>query len=267
MDRLTQIQNQLQQTGLAKSRLQQSFDFRQNLLDQTNSYAGSDIDCLIFIPAEDKDSNNLNQSNTDQAYIQIEDRLQTITVSSARSVSPIRRLGETAPIAYGRGSRTIAGSMIFTSGLRDAFIDTISKSVTEREPINEPVLFVDQIPKFSMVLQASNEFGNMSSALLINITLTNFGTTFSIDDIYTESTFTYVAEQYMPLSKVPTDKSQFKNEIINMKNALTVNYDKTIDDLIEERSSILSAKATKLQQDLDQYRIMQMINKSIRSGY
>ena len=128
--------------------------------------------------------------------------------------------------------------MIFTSGLRDAFIDAISKSVTEREPINEPVLFVDQIPKFSMVLQASNEFGNISNALLIDITLTNFGTTFSIDDIYTESTFTYVAEQYMPLSKVPTDKNQFRNELIAMKNALTINYDKTIDDLVEEDQRI-----------------------------
>ena len=166
--------------------------------------------CLITIPTV------YNETTIDPGYSEIEEKIQTLTVSSARSVMPVRRLGETNPVAYARGSRTIAGSMVFTSGLRDAFINMLSKSYTDGEPMKEPTLFVDQMPKFSMVLQASNELGGMSSALLTNITLTNFGTTFSIDDIYTESTYTYVAEQYFPLSAAgwESDKDRLRKEIM-----------------------------------------------------
>ena len=162
---------------------------------QVVSYAGSDILCTIYIPA------NHSQGTTDPGFAEVTDHLQTITVSSARSIMPVRRLGETNPVEYTRGSRTIAGSMIFTAGLRDAFVRLMSKSYVDGEPRGEPTLFVDQMPKFSIAFQASNELGGVSSALLTNITLTNFGTTFSIDDIYTESTYTYVAEQYFPISE------------------------------------------------------------------
>jgi len=179
---------------------------------QAISYAGSDILCLITIPTV------YNETTIDPGYSEIEEKIQTLTVSSARSVMPVRRLGETNPVAYARGSRTIAGSMVFTSGLRDAFINMLSKSYTDGEPMKEPTLFVDQMPKFSMVLQASNELGGMSSALLTNITLTNFGTTFSIDDIYTESTYTYVAEQYFPLSASSweSDKKILRKHVMKM---------------------------------------------------
>ena len=174
------------------------------------SYAGSDILCLITIPALH------NETTDDPGFSEIENKLQTVTVSSARSVMPVRRLGETNPVAYARGSRTIAGSMVFTAGLRDAFVNMLSKSYSDGEPIREPTIFVDQIPKFSMVFQASNELGGISSAILHNITLTNFGTTFSIDDIYTESTYTYVAEQYFPLSAAgwESDKDRLRKEIM-----------------------------------------------------
>lgn len=162
------------------------------------SFSGSDIICLIAVP----------QTSSTTAVIEIEDKLQTITVTSARSIMPVRRLGETSPIAYTRGSRTIAGSMVFTTGLRDAFLNYFAnKSKDDGEPISEPTIFVDQIPRFDMVFQGLNEVeGIVSQAILRGVTLTNFGTTFSIDDIYTESTFTYVAEEYFPLS-IEKDRS------------------------------------------------------------
>ena len=90
----------------------------------------------------------------------------------------------------------------------DAFLNYFAnKSKDDGEPISEPTIFVDQIPKFDMVFQGLNEVeGIVSQAILRGVTLTNFGTTFSIDDIYTESTFTYVAEEYFPLS-IEKDRS------------------------------------------------------------
>lgn len=176
------------------------------------SFSGSDILCLIHIPPT---------ANT-QSSTEIEDQLQTITVTSARSVMPVRRLGETSPIAYTRGSRTIAGSMVFTTSLRDAFLSYFAKkSVADGEPLREPTIFVDQIPKFDMIFQGLNEVkGVVSQAILKGITLTNFGTTFSIDDIYTESTFTYVAEQYFPMAVDRKTTSSLRNSVENLTNQM-----------------------------------------------
>jgi hypothetical protein len=226
MPRIPFVQKQIDDVVRAKKSVQLNTFVEQgfsNRASDTFSYSGSDILCLMYIPQQ------INSVAQDSGYIEIEDKLQTLTVSSARSVSPVRRLGETTPTAYTRGSRTIAGSMVFTTGLRDAFVNMLSKSYKDGEPTREPVLFVDQIPKFSMVLQANNELGGISTALLVNITLTNFGTTFSIDDIYTESTFTYVAEQYMPLSRTLANN---QNEIYILIRQRQEALDQTIDDLI-----------------------------------
>lgn len=185
-----------------------------HIKQQLVSYAGSDILCILFIPS------SKTQAQTDPGFVEIQNKLQTITVSSARSVMPVRRIGETNPADYTRGSRTIAGSMVFTTTLRDAFVSALSKSLKDGEPSTEPTIFVDQIPKFGMAFQASNELGGVSSALLVNITLTNFGTTFSIDDIYTESTFTYVAEQYFPMSSL-NDISDIRKQIVKATTPAT----------------------------------------------
>jgi hypothetical protein len=185
-----------------------------HIKQQLVSYAGSDILCILFIPS------SKTQTQTDPGFVEIQNKLQTITISSARSVMPVRRIGETSPADYTRGSRTIAGSMVFTTTLRDAFVSALSKSLKDGEPSTEPTIFVDQIPKFGMAFQASNELGGVSSALLVNITLTNFGTTFSIDDIYTESTFTYVAEQYFPMSSL-NDISDIRKQIVKATSIAT----------------------------------------------
>lgn len=232
------VQKQFHEVTKAKKSAEINTLVEQGLANKSSdvfSYSGSDVICLVYIPEQ---SNGMVKN---QGYIEIEEKLQTLTVSSARSVSPVRRLGETTPTAYTRGSRTIAGSMVFTTGLRDAFINALSKSAGDGEPMREPVLFVDQLPKFSMVLQANNELGGISTAMLVNITLTNFGTTFSIDDIYTESTFTYVAEQYMPLSQTLGNN---RNEIAELIRQRQEAVEPTINYLIENNKTNKAAAAT-----------------------
>ncbi|MDA7496128.1 hypothetical protein N8457_00400 [bacterium] len=240
MTRIPFLQKQIDDAVRAKKSLTLNTHIEEgvsNRASDTFSYSGSDIIALVYIPQQ------INNVTQDPGFIEIEDKLQTLTVSSARSVSPVRRLGETTPLAYTRGSRTIAGSMVFTTGLRDAFVNALTKSVDDGEPLREPVLFVDQLPKFSMVLQANNELGGISTALLVNITLTNFGTTFSIDDIYTESTFTYVAEQYMPLSQTLANNQNEINKLIRQRQEA---LDQTIGDLYEsEFTQMLSNAANR----------------------
>ena len=213
---------------------------------ETFSYAGSDILCTMYVPS------HTSESSTDPGFIEVEDQLQTITVSSARSVMPVRRLGETNPAAYARGSRTIAGSMVFTTGLKDAFVKMLAKSFKDGEPRNEATLFVDQIPKFSMIFDCHNELGGASSAMLVNITLTNFGTTFSVDDIYTESTFTYVAEQYFPITN-HGDRKWISTRLSKIVGQV---FEESIESLMAAGNSALNSareEYSRRQFDVDKY--------------
>ena len=125
--------------------------------------------------------------------------LQTISISGTRSVNPVRCLGESAARAYTRGARTFAGSLIFTMFSKDPLEEVVRMS-SEQEVYGREPFFIDQIPEFDIVINAVNEFGAVSQAIIGGVTLTNYGTTLSIHDIYTEISYTYVARFYIPMT-------------------------------------------------------------------
>jgi hypothetical protein len=131
--------------------------------------------------------------------------LSTLSISSARSVFPVRRLGESHVKDYTRGARTIAGTMVFALLDRDVFAELYRDN--PKELIGGAPFFVDQIPEFNIFIAGANEYGGTISAGLVGITLTNCGMTLSVDDIYTEVTYTYVAQHFFP---VVADYTSFK---------------------------------------------------------
>jgi len=126
--------------------------------------------------------------------------LQTISISATRSVHPVRCLGESAARGYLRGARTFAGSLIFTMFSKDPF-EEVSRLDADHEVYGREPFAVDQIPEFDIILTAVNERGTSSKALIGGVTLTNYGTTFSIHDIYTEISYTYVARWFIPMTE------------------------------------------------------------------
>lgn len=166
-----------------------------------SSYSGTDITATIVMPVpvlpviegSDEDANIYKP----RASVLISGDIQTITVSSARSVSPVRTLGTVPPQAYTRGGRTIAGTLIFSNLLRDALIEHYQQG-REHGETDFQSFFVDQIPAFDIVLTAANEYGAIANSVIKGVTITNFGTTMSVDDMYMESTYTYVAENFWP---------------------------------------------------------------------
>lgn len=169
-----------------------------------NSYAGSDILCTIYVPAPRTQSirDNGEGGVAGNGVISVQTQLQTLTVSSARSVHPVRTLGTVNPQDYTRGGRTIAGSMIYTTLFRDALVEAYQTAFEQAET-DSAKFFVDQIPKFNMLINASNEYGHTANTVLLGIHISNFGTTFSVDDMYTESTYTYVADHFYPFVEDP----------------------------------------------------------------
>ena len=186
----------------------------QDIGNEIHSFSGSDINIFLMFNAY-KISQTLKaySPRADGDYAQaVRDRrvkeypplmavkeIDTLTISSARSVYPVRALGSSEAKEITRGARTIAGSMIFVTGSADYFAKAADLIRDYREMPKDSAFFVDEVPEFSILIMASNEYGDMSSAFIKDVTISNWGTTFSKNDMYLESTYTYTAKEYYPL--------------------------------------------------------------------
>lgn len=169
------------------------------------SFSGVDIQAFVNIPLLNIPDDE-NPTNPTKGLL---GQIQTISLSSTRSISPVRTLGRSSPLGYTRGARTIAGTLVFAVLDRDPFFDIYRSSITESYD-GSSSLFADRLPPFSILITASNELGGIAQQVISGITLVNYGTTYSIDDIYTETTYSYVATSVTPL--LPT------SELIKLKS-------------------------------------------------
>jgi hypothetical protein len=167
-----------------------------------NSFSGVDIKAAIWIPPH-----RGNATGSFKTWAE----LQTLTVSSERPPGPARVLGSAAPRGYVRGVRTIAGSMIFTVLDRDVFAETYQRY--EGENPEEYPAFVDQIPPFHVIIDATNEIGFAAGSAIIGVVLSNFGTTYSVDDLMLEATYTYVAQYVHPFVNMEKWRSELASEV------------------------------------------------------
>lgn len=172
------------------------------------AYSGTDIKAYIYLPLITKST--LSGKNLPKAKLFGE--LQTISISSTRSVSPIRVFGRSSPIGYTRGARTFAGTLVFASVNQDIFEDLYDESIEESSNAASTSLTSDQLPPFSIIITAANEKGAAAVHAVHGITLVNYGTTYSIDDLYTEVTYSYVATDVMPLTSVSASTLRSKQE-------------------------------------------------------
>jgi hypothetical protein len=159
------------------------------------SFSGADINVVYLIP----DTGFGNKKS-----MKISAELQTITISSATSTLPVRRLGESKPKTYTKGARTFAGSMIFAVINQDPFQELFALDVLNFSPsINDGKWHVDQMPPFDIIITATNEAGLGGVQVINGVTITNWGVAYSVDDMYTESTYSYIAEYVSPFVANP----------------------------------------------------------------
>lgn len=163
------------------------------------SFAGTDISVFGYIANEYINSSLTKSQN--RGFVPFS-QIQTLSISSTRSVSPVRVLGRSSPLAYTRGARTFAGTMVFASINHDVFKELYALSATESSMYHSTSITSDQIPPFNIVIVAANEKGAACTQAVYDVTLVNYGTTYSIDDLYTEVTYTYVARDVSPFSNL-----------------------------------------------------------------
>lgn len=119
--------------------------------------------------------------------------LQTITYSVYDRMEPIHSLGNVNAKDYVHTHRYIAGSMIFAvfdQHWAKEFIEKYCRSAGIAE--SEKIL-TDEIPPMNITISMGNEYGSSSRIALYSVRLFNEGMTMSVNDIYTEHTYQFVA--------------------------------------------------------------------------
>jgi len=153
--------------------------------------------------------------------------LNGISFSTTREKAPVYTLGNVDAVAFGRGKRGHAGSMIFTNFDRHALYDVKAELAGTAQELSYyakgsdipaggrskllgnqqyegdlsalgvskkvAANYSDQIPPFTITLTGQNEYGSTSVMALLGVEFINEGSGISIDDIVTETQMTFVA--------------------------------------------------------------------------
>ena len=174
------------------------------------SFSGVDFNVLGYVPpysANSTDESEAVDTNTGDVFFHRMASLQTMSISSTRDHKAARRLGSSWAFDFSRGSRTIAGSLVFAVINGDAFKSfreaTSQYNALSREDAEH--YLADALPPFNIVFTASNESGSTLVGMLIGVRLTNTGMSFGIHDIYTEQVYSFVAEMYVPMKDITDD--------------------------------------------------------------
>jgi len=166
------------------------------------SFAGADIVATMILPP-------MGTANTAGDYLEIGD-LQTVSYSIHRENTPIRTLGHSNVRGFVKGSRTIAGSLIFTVFNEYSWykIKEYENYLSRTNGFFAPL--ADMLPPFDIVFTFFNEYGNAAKMKIYGVTIVDEGQTMSIDDIMTEQTYTFMARGIQPMTKIINEKEMMK---------------------------------------------------------
>lgn len=178
------------------------------------TFAGSDIEVLFFIPAANGNFVSLEMNN-----------IQTLTCSVFREKHPVRALGFIGEKGEARGTRTIAGSIVFTVFDQHPLLKMMSKHLGSDTELDTNAIdkleytMPDQLPPFNAVIKFSNELGRDSELVLFGLSIQSEGQVHSIHDMLTENTMQYRA-QHMAVMR----PGGYKSALNAVDNYVEVNH-------------------------------------------
>ena len=200
------------------------------------SFSGSDIKAIIYRPpylSEHTSKEDGSLPGSGGLYHEL-GAIQTISISHFRDKREVRSLGFQNVMGYTRGGTTIAGSLIFALLDTHPFNDTGSDTLSNGESTNNGVLrgssgsisrnnaeelgfigerrhqydfswdaqtfgnlmYPHNLPPFDIIITFVNEAGATGIVKLYGVDLHHEGMTMSIEDLYTEVTYSYTARGY-----------------------------------------------------------------------
>lgn len=150
--------------------------------------------------------------------------LTSITVSTYRSKQQVRTLGRVNPTGLAYGQRTIAGTMILTEFDREPFWRLLQTNLADRDILSQgynAAVLLDQLPPFNVMLLFADEHGGAAYRVIYEISVVTNGTVYSIQDMYTENTISFMATDVTPLQPISRDKAVFSGRVIGQAMSAT----------------------------------------------
>jgi len=154
-------------------------------------------------------ADSLNKPNIDDAGDLIPlVNLQAITVSTFRAKRQVRALGHVGSRGIVRGTRTCGGTLILTEFSQDVFWRMISG----QDPVpgsdyntgdDGAAILPDQLVPFDILLLFNNEAGHMAYRMIYEVELVTNGVVYSVQDMYNESTLSFLCTDVSPLIPLP----------------------------------------------------------------
>lgn len=119
--------------------------------------------------------------------------LQTLSYSIYRKLSPILNIGNINAKDYVGGPRTIAGSLVFTVFNKHWGSELLDKFISAEGYAANRKLLMDEVAPIDLTISMANEYGVCSRIAIYGVRLFSEGQVMSINDMYTENTYQYVA--------------------------------------------------------------------------
>lgn len=174
-----------------------------------NSYSG----CDIIVTARLNVLTETKKELKEKVYTL--GSLQTLSVSTHQDKKPVRVIGSVNALDYVMGQRTIAGSLVFAV-FDQHFATEMFKDL--EEATGKTFFLPDELPALDFTITFANEYGRQSRMAIYGVRIINEGQVMSINDLYTENTYQFVATAMEPLKKgiqVGSSSSTNKTPYIN----------------------------------------------------
>ena len=152
------------------------------------SFSGCDMTASIVYDWIEEDSNGKKHKRYSSHIL---GELQTISYSIHMEKRPVRSIGNVNAKDYVMGPRTIAGSLVFAVFNRH-FAKNIMNEHNDYFTEGQAFL-VDELPPFNVVISLANEYGLRSKLVIYGVRLLNEGQVMSVNDVYTENTYQFMA--------------------------------------------------------------------------
>lgn len=182
--------------------------------------------------------------------------LTTISYSMYRNKKPVINIGRTNINGVTRGSRIFAGTMVFTL-INQHWLKELQEQLEWLSGFEE--LKVDELPLFDIMIVSANEYGNYVSMYIYGIDFTDEAQTISVEDLFTENVFSFVARDISnfkagKLNARAVSKSGDKARNVFSQRFYVLNSSSiNLDDLARLEKELTLAKITQTRKDTKTY--------------
>lgn len=210
-DKIVTFQKKIDDKYKSKNRFS---DFKRT----NTSFSGCDMVASVHIELPSK-----NDPSKVSSHTLVIGEMQTFTYSVHMDKYPVRSLGNVNAKAFTEGPRTIAGTLIFSVFDRHFYQRILSLAESTGNYVDSKHSLMDELPPFDITISFTNEYGSKAHLTVYGISIIDEGQVMSMNDIYTENTYQYMANdiEYMTTEDVVYRDSEKTYNLIGVNNTKT----------------------------------------------